>query len=80
MVESMDRRRISIRLRDNLRSLPFFIFCICGVLGVLLDSDHVLYGGRQFHGIALVLACCGVIIGLVGALSGRYMGRILRCR
>lgn len=77
MVKPYQRFRLSTGLCDNMRIVPFSIFVLGGLVGVLLDIDHVLYQNRQFHDAALIVGIIGAIVGFIGALSSRYMGGIL---
>lgn len=77
MVKPYQRFRLSLGLRPGVRITTWSIFGSCWLIGVLLDTDHLLFGGRQFHNAALVIAISGLFIGLISALFSRYMGGIL---
>lgn len=77
MVESMEHSGVSFRSCHRVRMSAWIVFGVCGAVGILLDADHLLFGGRQFHGPALVIAIGGLICGLIGALCSRYMGGLL---
>ena len=70
----------SLALSCGLRLRPLDaieVFLLCGSVGALYDLDHILAGGRAWHHAQALLAAGGLVLGGVGALYVRLMGRFL---
>ena len=63
-------------LRYSLFGVPLWVILLCGVLGVLVDLDHVFWGTRKLHPY-LLLASSIVFCGTCAYLGGLFIRMVL---
>ena len=85
-----------MRLRDRthaiLRSVPLRVGLLGGIVGVLVDADHIIahyipslqelnpeYPGRCFHTLLLIISSIA-IFGMLSYITRLYIGMVLRRR